>query len=311
MSSEQFLWVERFRPQCIDDVILPESIKSQFIAFKDNGDVPNLILAGGAGVGKTTVAKAILGELGCDYIIFNGSMDNGMETLRTDIKDFATTVSFAPGRKYIILDEADYLTPNMQGGLRNFMEEYSSNCGFILTCNFPDKIIDPLHSRCTLIDFKISKSESAKLAKQFMIRVKGILDGEGIAYEMKVLAEFIMVHFPDWRKILNELQSYSVNGAIDNGILKRSSDESIEELVGFLRDKNFNEMRKWVGESDVDIHYIGRKLYDGIYDYIDKKTIPHAVVIVADYLHKSAFAKDQEINTVAMLTELMSSVSFK
>jgi DNA polymerase III delta prime subunit len=311
MPSEQFLWVERFRPQCIDDVILPESIKSQFIAFKDNGDVPNLILAGGAGVGKTTVAKAILGELGCDYIIFNGSMDNGMETLRTDIKDFATTVSFAPGRKYIILDEADYLTPNMQGGLRNFMEEYSSNCGFILTCNFPDKIIDPLHSRCTLIDFKISKSESAKLAKQFMIRVKGILDGEGIAYEMKVLAEFIMVHFPDWRKILNELQSYSVNGAIDNGILKRSSDESIEELVGFLRDKNFNEMRKWVGESDVDIHYIGRKLYDGIYDYIDRSTIPNTVVIIADYLHKSAFAKDQEINTVAMLTELMSSVSFK
>jgi len=311
MSSEQFLWVERFRPNCIDDVILPDNIKSQFIAFKDSGDIPNLILAGGAGVGKTTVAKAILTELGCDYMIFNGSMDNGMDTLRTDIKDFATTVSFAQGRKYIILDEADYLTSNMQGGLRNFMEEYSSNCGFILTCNFPDKIIEPLHSRCTLIDFKITKAESAKLAKQFMVRVKGILDGEGITCETKVLAEFIMVHFPDWRKILNELQSYSVNGTIDTGILKRSSDESIEELVGLLREKKFNEMRKWVGESDADIHYIGRKLYDGIYDFIDKNTIPHAVIIIADYLHKSAFAKDQEINIVAMLTELMSSVTFK
>lgn len=311
MNSENYLWVEKYRPKKIADVILPSATKKQFEGFRDSGDVPNLILSGGAGVGKTTIAKAILEELECDYIVFNGSMDNGMDTLRTDIKDFATTVSFAPGRKYIILDEADYLTPNMQGGLRNFMEEYSSNCGFILTCNFPDKIIEPLHSRCTQIDFKISKQDSVKLAKEFLHRVKGILDGEGVTYEMKILAEFIMVHFPDWRKILNELQAYAINGTIDNGILKRSSDESIDELVGHLKNKNFQEMRKWVGESDVDINHIARKLYDNIYDYIDKKTIPHAVVILADYLHKSAFVKDQEINTVAMLTDLMSSVVFR
>lgn len=311
MSSENFLWVEKYRPKNIEEVVLPEALKEQFRGFLKRGELPNLLLSGKQGCGKTSLAKAILDDLGRDYIVINGSKDGNIDTLRYEIQNFATTVSFSEGRKYVILDEADYINPNStQPALRNFMEEYSDNCGFILTCNFPDKIIAPLHSRCTTIDFKISKNESVQLAKQILIRLKHILDAEGVQYETKVIAEFIMIHFPDWRRIINELQSYGVNGKIDSGILKRSSDESIEELIGFLKDKNFNSMRKWVAESDVDIQYVGRKIYDGMYDFIDKKTIPHAVIIIADYLHKSAFAKDQEINTVAMLTDLMSSVVF-
>lgn len=307
----EFLWVERFRPRKVEDIILPQSIREQLNTFVQAGNVPNLLLSGGPGVGKTTAAKAVLEELGCEYIVINGSMDGNIQTLRDDIKSFATSVSFMGGRKYVILDEADYLNPNStQPALRNFMEEYSINCGFIFTCNFPNKIIEPLHSRLTQIDFKITKTESAQLAKDFMIRVKGILDEEGIAFEPKVLAEFIKMHFPDWRKILNELQGYGMRGKIDSGILNANSDGEIMELVSLLKSRNFKEMRKWVAQTNIDFHVLCRKLYDKAYDVIDKSSVPQAVILLADYQYKSAFAKDPEINTVAMLTELMTDINF-
>ena len=308
--KEDFLWVEKYRPKRIDDVILPATIKEQFKSFIDAGNVPNLILSGGAGVGKTTIAKAVLEELECDYIIINGSINGGIQTLRDEITDFATTVSFTGGRKYVILDEADYLTSSTQPALRNFMEEYSRNCGFILTCNFPEKIIEPLHSRCTKIEFKISKSESIKLAKEFLIRLKMILDSENVKYDVKVLAEFIMIHFPDWRKVLNELQGYGITGTIDAGILQKTADGEIKELIKFLKEKDFKEMRKWVAKTEISFEILCRKLYDNAYDIIDKSSIPQIVLILADYSYKSAFVKDVEINTVAMLTEIMSDISF-
>lgn len=308
--KENFLWVEKYRPKKIDDVILPAVIKDQFRSYIAAGNVPNLILSGGAGVGKTTIAKAVLEELGCDYIIINGSMNGGIEVLRSHITDFATTVSFTGSRKYVILDEADYLTSATQPALRNFMEEYSNNCGFILTCNFPEKIIDPLHSRCTRIEFKIGKSESIKLAKEFLARLKKILEAENVEYDTKVLAEFIMIHFPDWRKVLNELQGYGMTGKIDAGILSKTSDGEIKELVKHLKNKDFNEMRKWVPKNDLTFEMICRKLYDGMYDIVDKGSIPQLVIILADYSYKSAFVKDVEINTVAMLTEIMAEIKF-
>lgn len=309
--KENFLWVEKYRPKCIDDVILPAIIKEQFRSFVAAGNIPNLILSGGAGVGKTTIAKAVLEELGCDYIVINGSMNGNIDTLRDEIKNFATTISFTGGRKYVILDEADYLNKqSTQPALRNFMEEYSNNCGFILTCNFPERIIEPLHSRCTKIEFKINKSESAKLAKEFLIRLKKILEIEKVEYDIKVLAEFIMSHFPDWRKILNELQGYGMTGKIDSGILKNTSDIEIKELVKYLKDKDFKEMRKWVAKTDIVFETLCRKLYDNAYDIIDKSSIPQLVIILADYSYKSAFVKDIEINTVAMMTEIMSEILF-
>lgn len=309
---EHYLFVEKYRPKRVADIILPSAIKDQFQAFVDSGSVPNLLLSGGAGVGKTTAAKAMLEELGCEYITINGSMNGGIDTLRDEIKNFATTTSFVGGRKYVILDEADYLNAqSFQPALRNFMEEYSANCGFILTCNFPDKIIKPLHSRCTVIDFKISKTDAPKLAKEFMNRLKGILVEESIEFDPKPLAQYIMQYFPDWRKVLNGIQSYSIkSGKIDEGILVITSDAEIDTVVAFLKEKNFKDMRKWVGESDIDFAYLCRKLYDKMYDYIDKQYIPQAVIILADYQYKSSFAVDQEINTTAMLTELMMSVQF-
>lgn len=308
---KEFLFVEKFRPHKIADIVLPQSIRTQFEAFVKAGDVPNLLLSGGPGVGKTTAAKAVLDELGCEYIVINGSMDGNIQTLREDIKNFATTVSFSGGRKYVILDEADYLNPqSTQPGLRNFMEEYSRNCGFIFTCNFPEKIIEPLHSRCTKIEFKISKTESATLAKEFMIRVKNILTEENIEFDQKVLAEFIMMHFPDWRKILNELQSYGMCGRIDAGILKKNSNVEIKELIEILKKKDFKEMRKWVVKSDIDFTPLCRKIYDSMYDIVDTKSLPQLTVTLADYSYKNAFAKDEEINTVAMLSEIMYDIAF-
>ena len=309
--KNDFLWVEKYRPQKIDDVILPSSIKDKFKSFVEAGDIPNLILSGGAGVGKTTIAKAVINELGCDFIVINGSMNGNIDTLREDIKNFASTVSFNGNRKYVILDEADYLNKtSTQPALRNFMEEYSKNCGFILTCNFPEKIIEPLHSRCTEIEFKIDKSESVKLAKEFLNRLKMILDSEEVTYDVKVLAEFIMLHFPDWRKVLNELQGYGITGTIDSGILKKTSEGEIDELVKFLKNKDFTSMRKWVPKTDISFESLSRKLYDKAYDIIDKNSIPQLVIILADYGYKSAFCKDEEINTVAMLTEIMGEVIF-
>jgi DNA polymerase III delta prime subunit len=313
MDKQDFLWTEKYRPKTVDECILPAELKSIFNAFVKEGDVPNLILSGGAGVGKTTIAKALLEQLGRDYIMINGSLEGrNIDTLRTLIKDYASSVSFAGGRKYVILDEADYLNAqSTQPALRNFMEEYSSNCGFILTCNFKNRIIDPLQSRCSIIDFKFKNSEKPELAMQMFKRTIGVLDDNGIEYNKKVVAEIVQQKFPDFRRVWNTLQQGSVLGAIDTGVLTQS-DDSITTLVGFLKQKEFTEMRKWVGEnSDIDSSMIFRKLYDQAYQYLKPESIPQVVVHIADYQYKSAFAVDQEINLVAFLTHVMMDCEFK
>ena len=313
MDKQDFLWTEKYRPKTVDECILPAELKSVFNAFVKEGDVPNLILSGGAGVGKTTIAKALLEQLGRDYIMINGSLEGrNIDTLRTLIKDYASSVSFAGGRKYVILDEADYLNAqSTQPALRNFMEEYSSNCGFILTCNFKNRIIDPLQSRCSIIDFKFKNSEKPELAMQMFKRTIGVLDDNGIEYNKKVVAEIVQQKFPDFRRVWNTLQQGSVLGAIDTGVLTQS-DDSIATLVGFLKQKEFTEMRKWVGEnSDIDSSMIFRKLYDQAYQYLKSESIPQVVVHIADYQYKSAFAVDQEINLVAFLTHVMMDCEFK
>ena len=262
--NEEFLWVEKYRPKTIEDTILPADLKATFQQFVDQKNIPNLILSGTAGVGKTTVAKAMLEELDCDYIVINGSMNGNIDTLRNDILNFASTVSLSGGRKYVILDEADYLNPNStQPALRNFMEEFSKNCGFILTCNYSNRIIEPLHSRCSVIDFKISKKAMAKLATQFFKRVTFILESEKIGFDQKVVAEVINKHFPDWRRVLNELQRYSVSGKIDSGILVNMSHDSFKDLIKHMKDRDFTEVRKWVAKnSDADTTALFREFYD-------------------------------------------------
>ena len=311
---EEFLWVEKYRPKTVADTVLPAELKKTFQQFVENKNVPNLLLTGSAGVGKTTIAKAMLEELGADYIVINGS-DEGrlIDTLRTKIKNFASSMSLSGGRKYVILDEADYINADsVQPALRNFMEEYSSNCGFILTCNFVNKIIAPLHSRCSVIEFKISNKEKPKMASEFYHRVCMILDFENVVYEDKVIAEVITKHFPDNRRILNELQRYSATGKIDAGILTNSSDDNFKVLMDALKKKEFSTARKWVGQNiDGDVTPFFRKLYDTIYDHAEPSSIPQIVVTLADYQHKSAFAADQEINTMALLTEIMVDTEWK
>lgn len=310
---DDFLWVEKYRPRTVDDTILSPEMKETFKEFIKQGNVPNLLLTGGAGMGKTTVARAMLEELGCDYIIINGSMNGNIDTLRNDIRNFASTVSFDGGRKYVILDEADYLNPqSTQPALRNFMEEFSNNCGFILTCNFANRIISPLHSRCSVIEFKIPNNEKPKLAAQLMKRIHGILSQENIEYEEKVVAQVIMKHFPDFRRVLNELQRYSVSGKIDTGILVNLVDVSIKSLIQHMKERNFKEVRKWVVENiDNDPVMMYRKLYDSATDYMKPESVPSLVLIVAEYSYKSAFVADQEVNLVACLTEIMSECAFQ
>ncbi len=312
-QSEHFLWVEKYRPRAISKTVLPQSLKAVFQQFVDQDNVPNLLLCGKAGVGKTTVARAMLEEMGCDYIIINGSMNGNIDTLRVEIKNFASTVSFAGGRKYVILDEADYLNPNStQPALRNFMEEFSKNCGFILTCNFKNKIIDPLQSRCSVVDFTIPKEERTKLAGQFYKLACSVLDGEGVQYEQAVVAEVIKKYFPDWRRVLNELQRYSATGKIDSGILSNFKQDTIKSVVKDMKDKNFTSVRRWVGEnSDLDPATFYRELYDTAYEFLETKSVPQLVLILADYQYKSAFVADQEINTAACLTEIMVECTFK
>lgn len=304
---EQFLWVERYRPRKIEDCILPDELKNTFQKFVDDGSIPNLLLSGTAGVGKTTVARAMLEQINADYIVINGSMNGNIDTLRNDIRNFAATVSFTGGRKYVILDEADYLNANStQPALRNFMEEYSSNCGFILTCNFANRIIAPLHSRCSVVEFKINGKQKAPLAKQFMDRVNTILDTEGIEYDKKVVAELIMKHFPDWRRVLNELQRYAASGKIDSGILAQMDNLDIRELSKLLKVKDFTSMRKWVAtNSSMDANMLFRKLYDVSTETMQSESIPELVLILAEYQYKAAFVVDQEINTAACLTKIM------
>ena len=310
---EEFLWVEKYRPKTVDETILPIELKAVFQQFVDQGNIPNLILSGSAGVGKTTIAKAMLEQLECDYIVINGSMNGNIDTLRNEILSFASSVSLSGGRKYVILDEADYLNANStQPALRNFMEEFSRNCGFILTCNFKNRIIEPLHSRCSVVDFKISKKDMAKLAMQFMKRVNFILNTESVKYESAVVAEVIQKHFPDWRRALNELQRYSATGKIDSGILANMQEISTKELVNLLRDKNFTEIRKWVANNiDLDQNEIYRKLYEQASSFLEATGVAQLVLIIAKYQYQAAFSANPEINLVACLIEIMKDCEFQ
>ena len=310
---EKFLWVEKYRPTTVDECILPSNLKQTFKEFVKQKTIPNLILSGRAGVGKTTIANAMINDIGATSMMINCSEESGIDVLRTKIKNFASTSSLEGGRKYLILDESDYLNPqSTQPALRGFMEEFHKNCGFILTCNYKNRLIEPLHSRCGSVDFKITKQEKPKLANAFFKRVKNILEQESIKYDEKVVAELINKYFPDWRRTLNEMQKYSASGQIDSGILVNLSEVSINELMDALKKKEFTVVRKWiVNNLDNDPNRMYRLVYDSLYDYLDGSTIPHAVLLIGKYSYQSAFVADQEINMLACMTELMSTVKFK
>ena len=309
--EKEFLWVEKYRPMTIDECILPERIKSTAKKLIEQGEINNMIFHGSGGVGKTTLAKAICKELECDYIVINGSVDNGIDTLRTKISQFATTVSLNGKPKVVVIDESDGLTHNLQSACRNFFESYSKNCRFIFTCNFKEKIIAPLHSRLVPIDFTLNKDEKQKIILQFFSRAQEILNLEGVEYTKPVLAKVINKHFPDFRRVLGELQRYSAqtDGNLNDDILNASRDVNIEEVFGFLRNKEFKKMRGWVANAvaDSDTHAIFRKMYDHIGTYCVPSSIPNMILLIADYSYKAAFVADQEINMVACMTEMMAS----
>jgi DNA polymerase III delta prime subunit len=309
---EHLLWVEKYRPKTIEDCILPDAIKSTFQEYVNRKEIPNLLLAGTAGVGKTTIAKALCNEVGCDYIVINGSDESGIDVLRNKIKNYASSVSLAGGRKVVIIDEADYLNPNStQPALRGAIEEFSSNCSFIFTCNFKNRIIDPIHSRCSVVDFKINGSK-AKMAAAFFKRCEWILEQENISYDKEVVAAVITKHFPDNRRVLNELQRYSVSGTIDKGILSNVADIQLGALVSALKEKDFASTRKWVTNNlDNDPVKIYRKLYDTLYESLKPNSVPQLVLILAKYQYQAAFVADHEINMVACLTEIMVDCEFK
>jgi DNA polymerase III delta prime subunit len=312
VKSDELLWVQKYRPQKVDDTILPALTKTAFQKFIDTNNIPNLLLAGSPGTGKTTAAKAMLEEMACDYIIINAALNRGIDTVRSEISTFASSISLTGGRKYIILDEADYLTPDAQASMRNLIETFSKNCGFIFTCNFKNRIIAPLRSRLSEVDFAIEKTEKPRLAAQFFKRTLAILNAENVDYEPKVVAKVIEKYFPDFRRILNELQKYAGNGRIDEGIFADFKQESIDELFSLLKEKNFTGMRKWCADnSDQDANEIFRKIYDTASDKLELKSMPSFVVSLADYMYKSAFVADQEINLVAFLTEIMMETSFR
>ena len=309
----EFLWVEKYRPSKIDETVLPDNIKNTFKDIVAGGELHNMLLTGTPGTGKTTVARALCNELDLDYLLINGSEESGIDTLRTKIKHFASSVSLSGGYKVVILDEADYLNPqSTQPALRAFIEEFSSNCRFILTCNFKNRIIEPLHSRCSTIEFNIAQKDMPPLLAQFLDRCEMILKVNNVNYEKQVLAELLMKHMPDWRRVLNELQRYSVSGTIDSGILVNLNDVSIDKLINHLKLKNFRGMRQWVADNmDSEPAALFRKIYDNMNDYIDPQSIPQTVLILADYQYKNSFVADHELNLVACLTEIMAGVKFK
>ena len=306
------LWVEKHRPQTVSDCILPERLKTVFQEYVNQKQIPNLLLSGGAGVGKTTIAKAMCNEVGCDYMIINGSDESGIDVFRNKIKNYASSMSLSGGRKVIIIDEADYLNPNStQPALRNAIEEFASNCSFIFTCNYKTRIIEPLHSRCAVIDFGLQNGEKAQMASAFFKRIEYILDSEKVDYDKKVVAELIKKHFPDFRRVINELQRYSQLGKIDVGVLSQIGDISITQIVKHLKEKDFASVRKWAATTEIDNATFFRKLYDSLYDIIKPQSIPQVVLILADYQYKQAFVVDSEINLVACLTEIMANAEFK
>jgi DNA polymerase III delta prime subunit len=312
MFGESFLWVEKYRPKTIEECILPDRIKTLFQQISLEGRIPNMILSGGPGMGKTTVAKALCNEVGCDFLMINGSEESGIDVLRTKIRGYASTVSFDGKRKVVILDEADYLNPqSTQPALRSFIEEFEKHCSFIMTCNYINRIIEPLHSRCQTIDFKINKEEKLNVGSNFGKRLYTILDQEEVDYDKKVVAEVLMKHFPDYRRVLNELQKYSKYGNIDSGILSQVSELDLPELMKYMKDKKFNEVRKWVVNNlDNDPQKVYRKIYDIAEKHIQTSSIPQLVLILADSQYKSAFAADHELNLVACLVEIMVECQF-
>ena len=313
--KRDFLWVEKYRPKTIEECILPDNIKETFRQFLNKGEIPNLLLTGPAGVGKTTVAKALCEQLGCDYILINGS-DEGrfLDTVRGQAKNFASTMSLSASsnHKVIIIDEADNTTHDVQLLLRSNIEAFHKNCSFIFTCNYKNKIIEPLHSRCSVVEFSIKGQEKASIQVSFFERIVGILEGEGIEFDKKVLLQLINKHFPDWRRVLNELQRYSVGGTIDSAILVEFSDVKVDDLIKTLRAKDFPGVRKWVVSNlDNDPAVLLRRLYDGLYQTLDGPSIAAAVLIIAKYQYQIAFVADQEINLIACLTEIMVECEFK
>ncbi len=302
------LWVEKYRPETIDDCVLPVLTKNVFLSIVDNDEIPNLLLTGSPGSGKTTVAKALCNQLGIDWLMINGSDEGRMiDTLRTTVVNYASTVSLSGGKKVIIIDEADYMNKDsVQPALRGVIEEFSKNCRFIFTCNFKNRIIPALHSRCSVVDFAIGKNDKPTIAMEMLTNIKKMLDAEAVKYEEKVLADLVLKYFPDFRRVINELQKYSLNGIIDSGILKQSSDENFTELFVALKGKDFSGMRKWVAQNiDNDHVRLFRQIYDNLNGKFQKKSIPPAILIIADYSYKSAFVADQEVNMVACLTEIM------
>ena len=310
-----FIWVEKYRPTTIDECILPKGIKKTFQDFVERGEIPNMLLSGPPGIGKTTVAKALCNQLGSDYYVINGS-DEGrfLDTVRNSAKNFASTVSLTSNSKHkvIIIDEADNTTSDVQLLLRASIEEFSKNCRFIFTCNYKNKIIDPLHSRCSVVDFSVNKKDKPTIAAQFFARLNSILEEEKVEADKKVLAELINKHFPDWRRVLNECQRYAVSGKIDSGILAAFSDVAVNDLIKNLKQKNFSEVRKWVVTNmDNDTSVLLRRIYDSLYDSLEHSSIPAAVLIIAKYQYQIAFVADQEINLLAALTEIMVECEFK
>ena len=307
------LWVEKYRPTKIEDCILPDEIKTTFQSIVDSGEIPNLLLTGSPGIGKTTVAKALCNQLDCDWLMINGSDEGRMiDTLRTTVVNYASTVSLSGGKKVIVIDEADYMNKDsVQPALRGVIEEFSKNCRFIFTCNFKNRIIPALHSRCSVVDFRISKDAKPTLGMEMLANVKRILNAEKVEYKESVLVQLILKYFPDFRRVINELQKYSLNGIIDEDILKQSSDENFNELFVALKGKDFSGMRKWVAQNiDNDHVRLYRQIYDTLNNRFEKKSIPQAVLTIADYSYKSAFVADQEVNMVACLTEIMMDCEF-